>query len=113
MCCVLCKKVSKKENFFLFFEIFSKRIFFLSIDLCSSTSLHFHQHKNTTTNHHHHHLSENITTQQKNDALFSVVEKSALFSLRDDDDIDEYEYDFISFFEDERVCTFYEYKSYE
>ena len=30
-----------------------------------------------------------VTTQQKNDALFSVVEKSALFSLRDDDDIDE------------------------
>ena len=45
----------------------------------------------------------------------SLVEKSALLSLRDDDDdIDEYDKsDFISFFEDERVCTFYEYKSHE
>ena len=45
----------------------------------------------------------------------SVVETSALLSLRDDDDdIDEYDKsDFISFFEDERVRTFYEYKSCE
>ena len=43
------------------------------------------------------------------------LKKSALLSLRDDDDDigDCDDCDFISFFENERVCTFYEYKSYE
>ena len=114
------KKVSKKEKkffcFFLFFLKFFERIFFFFINRFVSflfsllSFLHFSSLKNTTTS-----FIIIISfweyNTQKNDAL-SVVEKSALLSLRDDDD-DIDKSDFISFFEDERVRTFYEYKSCE